>query len=195
MELRHRSMTTRMRHSFIGPNHSFSMAIMRDSMLPRFLKLLKRPRMMIMLNPLMESLSLGNQDFLQINSLIKLVTWFNSAAKIVMAHVISGTERCHNCRPSCRINVFYENESSSQLYLWRGSRRRNHGRHRASSSGKSTLVDALANRMAKESLQGTVSLNGEQLESSLLKIISTYVMQDDLLFTMLTVEETLSDST
>ncbi|KAL2558025.1 ABC transporter G family member 1 [Forsythia ovata] len=61
----------------------------------------------------------------------------------------------------------------------------------ASGSGKSTLIDALANRMAKESLQGTVSLNGEQLESSLLKVISAYVMQDDLLFPMLTVEETL----
>ncbi|KAL2541584.1 ABC transporter G family member 1 [Abeliophyllum distichum] len=61
----------------------------------------------------------------------------------------------------------------------------------ASGSGKSTLIDALANRMAKESLQGTISLNGEQLESSLLKVISAYVMQDDLLFPMLTVEETL----
>ncbi|CAA2982202.1 ABC transporter G family member 6-like [Olea europaea subsp. europaea] len=61
----------------------------------------------------------------------------------------------------------------------------------ASGSGKSTLIDALANRMAKESLQGTVTLNGEQLESSLLKVISAYVMQDDLLFPMLTVEETL----
>ncbi|KAK3012808.1 hypothetical protein RJ639_010400 [Escallonia herrerae] len=61
----------------------------------------------------------------------------------------------------------------------------------ASGSGKSTLIDALANRMAKGSLQGEVTLNGEQLESTLLKLISTYVMQDDLLFPMLTVEETL----
>ncbi|XP_057789183.1 ABC transporter G family member 6-like [Salvia miltiorrhiza] len=61
----------------------------------------------------------------------------------------------------------------------------------ASGSGKSTLIDALANRMAKESLKGSITLNGEQLESRLLKVISAYVMQDDLLFPMLTVEETL----
>ncbi|KAK8963907.1 ABC transporter G family member 6 [Platanthera guangdongensis] len=61
----------------------------------------------------------------------------------------------------------------------------------ASGSGKSTLIDALANRIAKESLKGTVTLNGEPLESKLLKVISAYVMQDDLLFPMLTVEETL----
>lgn len=61
----------------------------------------------------------------------------------------------------------------------------------ASGSGKSTLIDALANRIAKGSLKGTVTLNGEQLESRLLKVISAYVMQDDLLFPMLTVEETL----
>nr|XP_043617841.1 ABC transporter G family member 6-like [Erigeron canadensis] len=61
----------------------------------------------------------------------------------------------------------------------------------ASGSGKSTLIDALANRIAKDSLKGKVTLNGEQLESRLLKVISAYVMQDDLLFPMLTVEETL----
>ncbi|KAI4382856.1 hypothetical protein MLD38_008764 [Melastoma candidum] len=61
----------------------------------------------------------------------------------------------------------------------------------ASGSGKSTLIDALANRIAKESLKGTVTLNGEVLESRMLKVISAYVMQDDLLFPMLTVEETL----
>lgn len=61
----------------------------------------------------------------------------------------------------------------------------------ASGSGKSTLIDALANRMAKGSLKGAITLNGEQLESRLLKVISAYVMQDDLLFPMLTVEETL----
>ncbi|KAM0045443.1 putative ABC transporter, AAA+ ATPase domain, ABC-2 type transporter [Helianthus debilis subsp. tardiflorus] len=61
----------------------------------------------------------------------------------------------------------------------------------ASGSGKSTLIDALANRIAKERLKGSVMLNGEVLESKLLKVISAYVMQDDLLFPMLTVEETL----
>ncbi|KAK7270109.1 hypothetical protein RIF29_23017 [Crotalaria pallida] len=62
----------------------------------------------------------------------------------------------------------------------------------ASGSGKSTLIDALANRIAKGRLKGTVALNGEALESRLLKVISAYVMQDDLLFPMLTVEETLT---
>ncbi|GAU12125.1 hypothetical protein TSUD_00910 [Trifolium subterraneum] len=62
----------------------------------------------------------------------------------------------------------------------------------ASGSGKSTLIDALANRIAKGKLKGTVKLNGESVESSLLKVISAYVMQDDLLFPMLTVEETLT---
>ncbi|XP_042507673.1 ABC transporter G family member 6-like [Macadamia integrifolia] len=61
----------------------------------------------------------------------------------------------------------------------------------ASGSGKSTLIDALANRIAKGSLKGSTTLNGEPLESRLLKVISAYVMQDDLLFPMLTVEETL----
>lgn len=61
----------------------------------------------------------------------------------------------------------------------------------ASGSGKSTLIDALANRIAKGSLKGTVALNGEAMNSRLLKAISAYVMQDDLLFPMLTVKETL----
>ncbi|KAF7811398.1 ABC transporter G family member 6-like [Senna tora] len=61
----------------------------------------------------------------------------------------------------------------------------------ASGSGKSTLIDALANRIAKGSLKGSVTLNGEAMNSRLLKVISAYVMQDDLLFPMLTVEETL----
>ncbi|KAG9453729.1 hypothetical protein H6P81_006633 [Aristolochia fimbriata] len=61
----------------------------------------------------------------------------------------------------------------------------------ASGSGKSTLIDALANRISRDSLKGTMTLNGENLESRLLKVISAYVMQDDLLFPMLTVEETL----
>jgi ABC-type multidrug transport system ATPase subunit len=60
-----------------------------------------------------------------------------------------------------------------------------------SGSGKSTLIDALAHRISKESLKGSVTLNGEPLGGGLLKSISAYVMQDDLLFPMLTVEETL----
>ncbi|KAL5218317.1 hypothetical protein ABZP36_019001 [Zizania latifolia] len=61
----------------------------------------------------------------------------------------------------------------------------------ASGAGKSTLIDALADRIQRESLRGAVTLNGEALDGRLLKVISAYVMQDDLLFPMLTVAETL----
>ncbi|KAK3124814.1 hypothetical protein QOZ80_7BG0593770 [Eleusine coracana subsp. coracana] len=63
----------------------------------------------------------------------------------------------------------------------------------ASSSGKSTLIDALAGRIQRSSLHGSVTLN-EPLDSNLLKVISAHVMQDDLLYPMLTVEETLTYS-
>ncbi|CAN6471139.1 unnamed protein product [Victoria cruziana] len=62
----------------------------------------------------------------------------------------------------------------------------------ASGSGKSTLIDALARRISKESLQGSVKLNGEVIDGRLMRSISAYVRQEDLLFPMLTVEETLS---
>ncbi|KAJ3709175.1 hypothetical protein LUZ61_012880 [Rhynchospora tenuis] len=65
----------------------------------------------------------------------------------------------------------------------------------ASGSGKSTLIDALANRIARESLKGSITLNGDNLESRLLKVLSAYVMQDDLLYPMLTVKETLMYAT
>ncbi|RZC91584.1 hypothetical protein C5167_027647 [Papaver somniferum] len=60
-----------------------------------------------------------------------------------------------------------------------------------SGSGKTTLIDALANRISKESLGGSVTMNGETLDPGVLKMISAYVMQDDLLYPMLTVKETL----
>ncbi|KAL6565648.1 hypothetical protein OROHE_004703 [Orobanche hederae] len=57
----------------------------------------------------------------------------------------------------------------------------------ASGAGKSILIDTLANRIMRESLKGgDVALNSEALESKLLKVISAYVRQDDLLFPMLT---------
>ncbi|KAL2331766.1 hypothetical protein Fmac_019347 [Flemingia macrophylla] len=62
----------------------------------------------------------------------------------------------------------------------------------ASGFSKSTLIDAIANRISKDNLKGVVTLNNDALETSLLKVNSSYVMQDDLLFPMLTVEETLS---
>ncbi|KAM3385890.1 hypothetical protein ACQJBY_009524 [Aegilops geniculata] len=61
----------------------------------------------------------------------------------------------------------------------------------ASGAGKSTLIDALADRIQRESIRGAVTLNGDALDSRLLSVISAYVMQDDLLYPMLTVAETL----
>ncbi|KMT04581.1 hypothetical protein BVRB_8g182370 [Beta vulgaris subsp. vulgaris] len=64
----------------------------------------------------------------------------------------------------------------------------------ASGSGKSTLIDALAGRISKESLKGSVTLNEHEVlrsSTNILKSISAYVMQDVLLFSGLTVEETL----
>jgi ABC-type multidrug transport system ATPase subunit len=58
--------------------------------------------------------------------------------------------------------------------------------------GKSTLLDALANRIARKSLDGSITLNGERItDDALFKVISAYVMQNDMLYSMLTVEETL----
>ncbi|KAE8773399.1 ABC transporter G family member 16-like [Hordeum vulgare] len=61
----------------------------------------------------------------------------------------------------------------------------------ASGAGKSTLLDALAGRITRGSLRGGVTLNGEPLGGGRLRAISAYVMQDDLLYPMLTVRETL----
>ncbi|KAK1603753.1 hypothetical protein QYE76_027426 [Lolium multiflorum] len=61
----------------------------------------------------------------------------------------------------------------------------------ASGAGKSTLIDALADRIQRDSLRGAVTLNGDALDSRMLRVISAYVMQDDLLYPMLTVAETL----
>jgi ABC-type multidrug transport system ATPase subunit len=59
-------------------------------------------------------------------------------------------------------------------------------------SGKSTLLDALANRIAYKRLDGSITLNGERMkDGALFKVISAYVMQDDMLYPMLTVQETL----
>ncbi|KAK4479395.1 hypothetical protein RD792_014911 [Penstemon davidsonii] len=59
-----------------------------------------------------------------------------------------------------------------------------------SGAGKSTFLDALAGRIAQGSLQGSVRIDGKQVTTSYMKIISSYVMQDDQLFPMLTVFET-----
>lgn len=59
-----------------------------------------------------------------------------------------------------------------------------------SGAGKSTFLDALAGRMAKGSLQGSVRIDRKPVTASYMKMVSSYVMQDDQLFPMLTVFET-----
>lgn len=60
-----------------------------------------------------------------------------------------------------------------------------------SGAGKSTFLDGLAGRIASGSLKGKVSLDGKEMSPSLIKRTSAYIMQDDRLFPMLTVYETL----
>ncbi|XP_057472440.1 LOW QUALITY PROTEIN: ABC transporter G family member STR-like [Actinidia eriantha] len=59
-----------------------------------------------------------------------------------------------------------------------------------SGAGKSTFLDALAGRIAQGSLQGSVRIDGNPVTTSYMKMISSYVMQEDQLFPMLTVFET-----
>ncbi|XWS45057.1 hypothetical protein CRYUN_Cryun15aG0104000 [Craigia yunnanensis] len=60
-----------------------------------------------------------------------------------------------------------------------------------SGAGKSTFLDALAGRIASGSLKGRVALDGMAMSPSFIKRTSAYIMQDDRLFPMLTVYETL----
>lgn len=60
-----------------------------------------------------------------------------------------------------------------------------------SGAGKSTFLDGVAGRIASGSLGGGVSLDGMEMNPSLIKRTSAYIMQEDRLFPMLTVYETL----
>ncbi|KAG6543584.1 hypothetical protein Mapa_014947 [Marchantia paleacea] len=60
-----------------------------------------------------------------------------------------------------------------------------------SGAGKSTFLDALAGRIASGSLGGLITVDGQPVSPSMMKRMSAYVMQDDQLFPMLTVWETL----
>lgn len=63
-----------------------------------------------------------------------------------------------------------------------------------SGAGKSTLLDILANRKSTGTIEGEVLFNGTPAGeiSQLLRRISTYVTQEDILFSTLSVRETLS---
>ncbi|KAJ7555367.1 hypothetical protein O6H91_05G034000 [Diphasiastrum complanatum] len=60
-----------------------------------------------------------------------------------------------------------------------------------SGAGKSTLLDALAGRIHSGSLSGMLTMDGRPVSSAMIKGMSAYVMQDDQLFPLLTVWETL----
>eukprot|EP00897_Mesotaenium_endlicherianum_P001005 jgi/Mesen1/10905/ME000095S10239 len=59
-----------------------------------------------------------------------------------------------------------------------------------SGAGKSTFLDAIAGRINPKSLEGRILVNGKEIRGSF-KRLSGYVQQDDSLFKMLTVRETL----
>ncbi|KAG0477486.1 hypothetical protein HPP92_014327 [Vanilla planifolia] len=109
--------------------------------------------------------------------------------------VMKFTELTYSIRTPKKLSLFPRRRSETKTLLNSISGEAREGEILAvlgaSGSGKSTLIDALANRIAKGSLKGSIVLNNEPLESKLLKVISAYVMQDDLLYPMLTVEETL----
>jgi ATP-binding cassette subfamily G (WHITE) protein 2 len=64
----------------------------------------------------------------------------------------------------------------------------------ASGGGKTTLLSALSLRLdtKKMNITGDFRLNGREYSKSVLKAMSAYVMQDDLLHAELTVAETVS---
>jgi ATP-binding cassette subfamily G (WHITE) protein 2 len=64
----------------------------------------------------------------------------------------------------------------------------------ASGSGKTTLLSALSKRLNtnKMSVRGQQTINGAGYDKPLLKMISAYAMQDDLLYAELTIEQTLN---
>lgn len=64
----------------------------------------------------------------------------------------------------------------------------------SSGSGKTTLLSTLSLRLDKiyMSIEGEMRLNGKEYSTSLLKQISAYVMQDDVVMAELTVQETLN---
>ena len=63
----------------------------------------------------------------------------------------------------------------------------------ASGSGKTTLLSVLSLRLDthRMKIEGDVRINGKEYNKNLLKSMSGYVMQDDLVHAELTVSETL----
>ncbi|CAI5510491.1 unnamed protein product [Closterium sp. Naga37s-1] len=61
----------------------------------------------------------------------------------------------------------------------------------ASGGGKTTLLNILAQRISSGRRKGTVELDGAEVSAGMMRRVSAYVMQDDVLFPSLTVRETL----
>ncbi|KAL2630588.1 hypothetical protein R1flu_015274 [Riccia fluitans] len=87
-----------------------------------------------------------------------------------------------------------EKGGSTKILLNNISCRANHGEVLGiagpTGSSKSTLLDALAGRIDRRSLSGTILVNGIPVDKSFRRV-SGYVMQDDALYPVLTVRETL----
>lgn len=60
-----------------------------------------------------------------------------------------------------------------------------------SGAGKTTLLEILAGKISLQNMAGQVLVNGRPMVVSCFRKISGYVTQDDALFPLLTVEETL----
>ncbi|KAL3688578.1 hypothetical protein R1sor_014887 [Riccia sorocarpa] len=87
-----------------------------------------------------------------------------------------------------------EEGGSTKILLNNISFRANHGEVLAiagpTGSSKSTLLDALAGRIDRRSLSGAILVNGVPVDKYFRRV-SGYVMQDDALYPVLTVRETL----
>ncbi len=88
----------------------------------------------------------------------------------------------------------HQQQQQERILLNNISARANHSEILAvvghSGSSKTTLLDTLAGRIDRSSMQGAILVNGRLMDDSF-KRLSGYVMQDDMLFPHLTPRETL----
>lgn len=99
------------------------------------------------------------------------------------------------CNIVCQVQVKEKGGATKDKVLLNNiSAKANHGEVLAiagpSGSSKSTLLDALAGRIDRRSLRGSILVNGMPIDQTFRRV-SGYVMQDDALYPVLTVRETL----
>ncbi|CAK9213538.1 unnamed protein product [Sphagnum troendelagicum] len=91
-------------------------------------------------------------------------------------------------------NRHHDHQQQERILLNNISARANHSEILAvvghSGSSKTTLLDTLAGRIDRSSMQGAILVNGKLMDDNF-KRLSGYVMQDDMLFPHLTPRETL----